>query len=46
MKNNYAEEYKILRLKRDNMQEFQKMTHEFDVAEIDLINTQIECETD
>lgn len=40
-KNNYNEEYAILRLKRDNMQEYQKMRHEYDVAEIELMNAEI-----
>ena len=45
LKNNYDEEYKILQMKRDNMQEVQRLRHDLDVAEIDQIKMVINAET-
>ena len=46
LKNDYDEQYAILTLKRNNMQEMQRMSHELDVQEIDYINAEIKCETE
>lgn len=43
---NNGENKKLLQLKRDNLQKLMTYQHDKDVAEIDLIQMEIQCETD